>query len=310
MGAALVAVLNGCNHRKSRWTTPVSGEATYEREAPSINGQGRAHVIIFGLNYTGTEVAMSSSITDGKIMADLARNHSGVSSIIEHYERQCTPSCLQHCFREVSSKMRNDDYLLFFFAGRGAELESSVASEDEQETTVFRDDGEPPLAFTLFNKDGTLAEFSCSRFTELVTGSVNPKARILMMFDCGYSAPMIDLGNPAWDDLEAISLNSTEEKEDSEDAVHGGLFTASVLYAVQKLQKEREVHYSVGALFNKMLHEGKRVRGDNQNFCLEHSLAATPGGMAWPLLPMTKYDPPVKRRRSQLEARQASVTAS
>jgi len=303
MGAALAGVFDGCNHRKSRWTTPVNAEATYEREAPSINGQGRAHVIIFGLNYAGTENAMSSSITDGKIMADLARNHSGVSSIIEHYERQCTPSCLQHCFREVSSKMRNDDYLLFFFAGHGAE-QTSVDDEDPLESEVFRDDGEPALAFTLFNKDGTLAEYSCSRFTELVTGSVNPKARILMMFDCGYGAPMIDLSNPAWDELEAISLNGTEDKEDEQDGVKGGLFTASVVYAIQKLQSEREVHYSVGALFNKMLKEGQRVRGNSQNFCLEHSIAVTPGGMAWPLLPMTKYDPPVKRRRSQLEVRQ------
>jgi len=298
---AVAAVLDGCSHRKSRWTTAVNAEATYEREAPSINGLGRVHMIIFALDYAGTEYALGSSIMDGKNMAELARTQAGVSSIIEHYERQCIPSTLQHCFNQVSSKMRNDDYLVFFFSGRGAELSAGVADEDEQ---TFRDDGEPPLALTLFNKDGTLVEYSCSRLAELVTNSVNPRARVLMMFDCGYSASMIDLVNPLWDDLEAISLNGTVDKEESEDAVHGGLFTSALLFAVQKLQQEQDMmHYSVGSVFNKMIKEGSRVRGNKEHFWLEHSFPATPGSMAWPLLPTTKYNPPVKRRKSRLEAR-------
>jgi len=297
---ALSSVLDGCNHRKSRWTTTVNADPTYEREAPSINGLGRVHMIIFALDYTHTTYAQSSNIMDGKAMGELARSHCGVSSIIEHYERQCTPSTLQHVFSQVSSKMRNDDYLVFFFSGRGAELSADVADEDEQ---TFREDGEPPLGLTLFNKDGTLVEYSCSRLAELITTSVNPRARVLLMFDCGYSASMIDLVNPMWDDVEAISLNGTVDKEESEDPVHGGLFTASVLYAVQKLQQERDMHYSVGAIFNKMIKEGQRVRGNKENFWLEHGFSATPGSMAWPLLPTTKYDPPVKRRLSRLEAR-------
>jgi len=277
----------------------VNAEATYEREAPSINGLGRVHMIIFALDYAGTDYAMSNSIVDGKAMAALARKHAGVSSVIEHYERMCTPSTLQHAFNQVSSKMRNDDYLVFFFSGHGAE-QQSIVDEDEQ---TFRDDGEPPLALTLFDKEGTLVEYSCSRFAELVSGSVNPKARVLMMFDTGYPASMVDLVNPMWDDLEAISLNGPEEKEESQDALHGGLFTASMLYAIQRLQQEKDPHYSVGAVFNKMLKEGQRVRGRKETFWLEHSLGVTPGGMAWPLLPTTKYEPPIKRRKSRLESR-------
>jgi len=289
-------VLDGCYGSKSRWTGAVNAEPTYEREAPSINGLGRVHMIIFALDYAGTEYAMSSNVRDGKAMAELGRTHCGVSSIIEHYERMCTPSTLRHAFNQVSSKMRNDDYLVFYFSGHGAELSDDVADEDDRE---FRENGESPLGLTLYNKDGTLVEYSCFQFAELVSGCMNRRGRLLLMFDTPHPTSMIDLVNPMWNDLEAVSLNCAEDKEDA----GVGLFTMSVLYGVQRLQQERDQHYSVGAVFNKMLKEGQRVKTHEEHFWLEHSASATPSSMAWPLLPMCNYSPPVKRLKSLTEAR-------
>lgn len=291
------AVLEGCYQHKNRYSGPVNAEPTYEREAPSVNALGRVHVIIFALDYAGTEYASTSNVRDARAMADLARTHCGVTSIIEHHERMCTPSTFRHCFGQVSSKMRNDDYLVFYFAGHGKEL----STDDEAEP---REEGETPMALTLYNKDGTLVDYSCNEFAELVANSVNPKARVLMLFDCCQPTSMMDLTNPMWDELEAISLNGVEDKSENDPKV-GGIFTQSVLYAVQKLQQENEPHYSVGATFNKMLKEGQRVCGRGQHFWLEHSSATTPSSMAWPLLPTTKYSPAVKRRPSKLEARRA-----
>jgi len=255
-------------------------------------------MIIFALDYAGTELELQSSIKDGRAMADLARTHCGVTSIIEHYERRCTPANLEHAFGQVSKKMQNDDYLIFYFAGHGAELHSGLADEDAQ---AF-DDGDVPLAFHLFESNGRVTEYSCGRFAELVSNSVNPKARILMMFDCGHSQSMVDLTNPAWDDIEAMSLTGHEDKEESEDTGYGGAFTMGMLLAVQSLQKQGDMHYSVGGVFNKMLKDVDRVsHGGEAHFWLEHSLALSPNSMAWPLLPTTKYYPPVKRQQAEPE---------
>lgn len=280
-------VLDGCSHgKRCRWTTTVESGPTYEREAPSINGLGRVHMIIFALDYAGTETPLSSCVVDGRAMADLARTHCGVTSIIEHYERRCTPANLEHAFGQISCKMQNDDYLVFFFSGHGMELADGNGQDDQ----VFGD--EPHLAFSLFSQDGGLCQYSCGRFAELVSNSVNPRARVLMMFDCCQASSMADLSNSAWEDVEAISLSGSEDKEEAEEGC-SGLFTMSTLFAVQRLQKQGEAHYSVGAVFNEMLEEGGKAYGGT--FRLEHSLAASPSSMAWPLLPTMKYNPPIKR---------------
>jgi len=282
------SVLDGCSHRKCRWTTTVDGEPTYEREAPSINGLGRAHMIIFALDGTGSDEELTSCVKDGKSMSELARTHCGVTSIIEQYERFCTPSHLEHACGQVSSKMRNDDYLVFYFSGNCSELTSGYNDEDEQ---AFGD-GEIPMAISLYGEEGKLVQYSCCRFAELVASSVNPKARVLLLFDCHQNAPVVDLTNGIWDDIEAVTLSGAEDKEESE----GGLFTKSMLLALQLLQKQGDVHYSAGAVFNEILKEGKRVYGRDHHLALEHSVAVSPSGMAWPLLPTTKYDPNAKPR--------------
>lgn len=272
---------------KNHWTHTVPSEPTYEREAPSINGLGRVHVIIFAMDYEGTDAPLNSCIRDGKAMADLARTHCGVTSIIEHYERQCTPAALEHAFGQARKRMQNDDYLVFYFSGLGADSSSASGDEDMQ---VFSD--ETPLAFSLFDDAGNVAEYSCARFAELVSSSVNSRGRILMMLDCGLGSSMVDFLNPIWDDLEVIALSGAEDKdvfhEDSEEL---GLFTWSVLSAVSRLKKEGDSHYSVGAVFNKMLAGNARLMYGEQPFWLEHSIAVSTSSMAWPLLPTTKYRP-------------------
>lgn len=301
------AVLDGCGHRKSRWTTTVDAEPTYEREAPSINGLGRVHMIIFALDYVGTDAALSSCINDGRAMADLARTHCGITSIIEFYERRCTPANLEYAFGQISSKMQNDDYLVFFFAGHGTELTNGSVEQDDH---LFGDDS-TPLAFSLYSQDGKPCQYSCGAFAELVSNSVNPRARVLMMFDCSYASAMVDLSNSAWDELEAITLSGWDkEDEELEDSDCGGLFTMSTLFAVQRLQKQGETHYSVGAIFNNMLKEGDRVHGTGRYFGLEHSLSASPSSMAWPLLPTTRYKPRVKRHKSAGEIQKANTKMS
>jgi len=293
------AVLDGCSHRKCRWTSTVEDAPTYEREAPSINGLGRVHMIIFACDYAGTESPLSNSISDGRAMADLARTNCGVTSLIEHYERKCTPGNLEHAFGQISAKMQNDDYLVFFFSGHGVELASDGPGGHDD--APFGDDNH--LAFQLFNQDGKPCNYSCSYFAELVSNSVNPRARVLLMLDCDYASSMADLTNSAWDAIEAICLSGHEDKDEIEESGNAGLFTMSLLYGLQRLQKEGDTHYSVGAVFNGMIKQGQRVDGGTHHFGLEHSQAASTSSMAWPLLLPTdkfrkSYNPPVTRHKS------------
>jgi len=283
------SVLTGCTARKLHWTTTVESEPTYEREAPSINGLGRCHVLIFAMDYAGTENQMSNCVRDGKAMADLARTYCGVTSIIEHYERQCTISKLEHAFGQAKKRMQNDDYLVFIFLGHAMEAYGGSGDEDG---SVFVDQNS--LALHFFESDGTVVEYSCARFTELVTSSVNSRGRILMMFDCSYGSSMVDFADPVWDDLEVISLSGVDDRTEVDDGYINGLFTMYLLSAVQQLQKEGDSHYSVGAVFNKML-KGRKDRDSEYSrdcrFWLEHSMAVSPSSMAWPMLPSMKYRP-------------------
>merc|ERR1740138_1866075 len=87
-----------------------------------------------------------------------------------------------------------------------------------------------------------------------------------------------------------MAISGYEEREQVPFEEGGGLFTTSLLVAVQRLQQEGQQHYSVGAVFNEMLKEGKKTYGRGQHFWLEHSMAVVPSSMAWPLLPTAKFD--------------------
>jgi len=262
-------------------------------------------MIIFALDYMGTTNELQSCIKDGRAMADLARTHCGVTSIIEHYEKRCTPANLEHAFGQISKKMQNDDYLVFFFSGHGAQLAFGM----DEDSAAFEDENNP-LAFSLFGDDGKVVEYSCSRFAELVANSVNPRARVLMMLDSCHNVSMVDLTNPAWDDIEAVCLRGAEDKEEFEDPKKSGLFSMSAMLAIQSLQKQGEIHYSVGAVFNKMLKEGEKTYPGEPHFWLEHGSAATPSSMAWPLLPTTKYNPmAIRKRQSSKEDGKAKMVA-
>jgi hypothetical protein len=278
-------ILDGCAPKCTKWTSTVYEAPTYERESPSTNGLGRVHVIIFAADYVGTDREYQSCVKDAKAMADLARTHCGVTSIIEHYDCMCTAPNLEHAFAQVSKKMQNDDFLVFFFAGHGGELDGNITRED----SYAFDDGEIPVYLSLLNSAGAVVPYSGARLAELIARSINPKARILMMFDCDTSLPIVELTNPKWDDLEAISLSSIND--DNDPANGHKIFVKSILYAVQSLQKQGDKHYSVGAIFNKMVSDGDRVTPGEDLVRLEHSFAVTTGAIAWPLLPTTKYTP-------------------
>lgn len=229
-------------------------------------------------------------------MADLARDYCGVTSIIECYENDCSPENLELAFAESCAQMQDDDYLVFFFSGHGTEFASDSDGEDDLR---FGEQSCPSL--TLMTQEGALVDYSASRFAKTVSASANPRARILMVFDACHSGTIADLDNPAWANIEAISLCSSQDSEESEDTGKGGLFTQSLFFALQRLQQQGETRYSVGSVFNKMLKEGERVYGCKQHFWLEVSQAATPDGMAWPLLPMGTYHPPRRRGKVALE---------
>jgi hypothetical protein len=255
-------------------------------------------MIVFAMDYMGT-LGMSSNVKDAKAMVSLARTHCGVASILEYHEQMCTPARLEQAFNQISSKMRCDDYLVFCFYGQ--------VIESNEQTSIG---GETPLAFSLYERDGSIVEYSAWRFAEVLSTAMNEKARLLMLFDCCSPSSVIDLSDSAWDDIQAMAISGYDDKEQPPAEDGFGIFTSNVLLAVQRLQQEGQQHYSVGAVFNEMLKENRKGFGRGEHFWLEHSAAVLPSSMAWPLLPTTKFDSTSVRGGSSKSSSKASSKSS
>merc|ERR1719203_2294918 len=132
-------------------------------------------------------------------------------------------------------------------------------------------------------------------FSEAVCEATEDEARILILADCCHSGTIADLNKDIWEDRKVVSITGCLDSETSGDTGRGGIFTHSLLLAVDQLSDAEEDEYSVGLLYNACLENDNKVFQSAQNITIETSRAISPEQMAWPLLPKMDYKAPLSQ---------------
>ncbi|CAE8596837.1 unnamed protein product [Polarella glacialis] len=251
---------------------PVRSAAKYERRAE----EGEVHVVLCALDYKGTSCPLTCTM-DGNNMAKLLQQ-CGVRDVSVMYDNQCTKVNVERKMREVASRCKDNDYFVFYYSGHGSNVpDLNGDEEDGQDEALCFMGPNGELASKYFMTD--------DEFAAIVSDCVPESTRIILMCDCCHSGTIGDLDGNCWAGHEAISISGCKDNQTSGDMGKGGIFTHSLLLAVEKLSKAGEEDFSVGTVYNATLMEDDRVFKSAQDIQIRCTPGLVPGGMAWPLVP-------------------------
>lgn len=264
----------------------VTGTADYDK----TQSDSSVHMLIVAPDYKLTKKPLTSSV-DGRNMERLAKI-SGISDVCALYNESCTKTEMARAIKEVGKRCRPGDYFVFFFSGHGTIVKDTSGDED---------DGVDE-AFVLVDQSGKVHNDSImidDEFAQLIVDSVDPAAKTLILVDSCHSGTIADLSNPVWADRQGISIAGCRDLETVGDMGKGGIFTHSMLLAIDKLGQRSD--YSVGKLFNAALVEGRRIYKGAQNVTIQCSSSVAPNTMAWPLVPLSPYQSPLRNLKHAID---------
>jgi len=244
------------------------------------------HLIITALDYKMTANSLTCT-KDGNNMQKLARA-CGVADVQVMYDEQCTKDNVKQLIQSVGSQCGPNDMLVFYYSGHG----TSIKDENGDET-----DGKDE-AFCFVTPDGQITYESCMTdddFSECVCSAVPESVQVLILTDCCHSGTIADLQSAAWAGRKAISITGCLDSQTSGDMGRGGIFTHSMLLAIDHLMRAGEAEYSTGMLFNATLKEDDRVFSSAQDITIQCTSSVTPDGMPWPLIPLEPYKAPLSQ---------------
>lgn len=132
-------------------------------------------------------------------------------------------------------------------------------------------------------------------FVTCVCDSVPDSAQVLILTDCCHSGTIADLDGEQWAGRKAISVTGCLDSQTSGDMGRGGIFTHSMLMAIENLQRSGEQEYSVGAMFNATLVEDKRIFNSAQDITIQCTSSVKPDEMQWPMTPAERYQAPLSQ---------------
>lgn len=255
---------------------------------------GQVHMIILALDYKKTGNPLTCTI-DAKNVEKLAAA-CGVANVQVVLDEQCTKDNVKALIGAVGSQCGPKDCFVFYYSGHGTSMKD--LSGDEK-------DGKDE-AFCFVTPDGQITYESCmidDDFADCVANAVPEDTSIVILTDCCHSGTIADLERPCWGRRKVISVTGCLDGQTSGDIGKGGIFTHSMLMAIDHLMRAGEGSYSVGALYNACLAEDKRIFNSAQDITIQTSSTVTPDAMAWPLIPKEAYKAPLS------QAAEASVPA-
>jgi hypothetical protein len=195
------------------------------------------------------------------------------------YDKQCTKQNVLKVIAEVGARCEPDDYFVFYYAGHGTNVEDLDGDEE---------DGQDE-AFCFVDRNGRISQKSLltdDEFAEAIIAAVDEDVRVLILTDCCHSGTIADLDKDDWGNIHAISITGCLDEETSGDIGRGGIFTHSMLLAIDKLENAGEEDYSVGFLYNATVEQDDKVFRSAQNITIQSTNAVHPDEMAWPLIPL------------------------
>eukprot|EP00929_Paragymnodinium_shiwhaense_P008178 TRINITY_DN112122_c0_g1_i1.p1 TRINITY_DN112122_c0_g1~~TRINITY_DN112122_c0_g1_i1.p1 ORF type:complete len:357 (-),score=82.49 TRINITY_DN112122_c0_g1_i1:112-1182(-) len=267
--------------------TAVPAGANFSKPKPSDTGN-KVHLLITANDYKNTANPLTCSM-DGRNMEELA-NLCGVDIVVAMYDDECQKDLVADKLREMAQNVEEDDVFIFYYSGHGANL----PDQDGEEA----DGQDEALCFT--DANGQVNYNSCMRdddFAELMTSTLKP-CRLIILTDCCHSGSIADLSKECWDDFQVISITGCKDGQTSGDVGTGGIFTHSMLVALQKLVESGEDDFSIGMLYNVTLKYDDSLFHSEQDITLTCGGGATSDSMVWPLVPPDTYKSPLMRARS------------
>lgn len=256
--------------------------------------EGKTHILICGIDYACDRTWAGEHPLDTRVafdfMVHLAKACQ-VETLDLRWNEQCTRAGIRQAIEIVGNKCEEDDIFIFYYTGHGDRL----ADDDGDEESGY------DSAMCLLGPDGNTEPrdrvwMRDDEFVDTLQDKVPPTVKILVIVDCCHSGTLLDVTKPTWNDngYIACSLSGCQDKQTSAGTGKGGMFSRAITTAVQRQLTESEPHYSVGALYNKVLEEYNKHKsqGHTQTITI-HGCGAYPKDFVWPLQPPAEYVSPV-----------------
>jgi hypothetical protein len=204
------------------------------------------------------------------------------------YDEQCTKDNAFQAIQQICSRCGEDDYFILYYSGHGTNLEDDDGDEDDgQDEALCFVDANGQISFDTCMRDDDLAE--------CISEALDESTRVLILTDCCHSGTIADLDKDVWEDRQVISITGCLDSQTSGDIGKGGIFTHSMLLAIDQLQNSVDdgEGYSVGMLYNATLENDDKVFNSAQDITMQSTRNVRPDGMAWPLIPQGEYRAPL-----------------
>mmetsp|Transcript_4374 Transcript_4374/g.8503 ORF Transcript_4374/g.8503 Transcript_4374/m.8503 type:complete len:297 (-) Transcript_4374:75-965(-) len=249
-----------------------------------VAGQTQIHMLVCAIDYIGTSAPLTCTQDADNIIA--LANACGVEDITYIKDNECTREGVLSNIEQVGSKCNVGEWFIFFYAGHGANIPDDNGDEpDGKDEALCTVTAQGKIDFKAFLRDD---DFAACVIKSCVKGS-----NILIMCDCCHSGTIGDFGTGVWRGHSAISMSGCKDHQTSGDTGRGGIWTHSMMIAVQELQEKGKNRYSCAQLYNRQLSKDNEVFNSAQDIEMYWSTdLGGPENLAWPLIPQTNYTAP------------------
>jgi len=101
-----------------------------------------------------------------------------------------------------------------------------------------------------------------------------------------------DLHKPLWNGRNVVAFSGCRDEQTSSDTGQGGIFTYSLLLAIEALQQSGRTNYSCNELFLEVLRQDDGVFKSKQDISCETNSGCHKKNVMWPLIPRDRYVSP------------------
>lgn len=244
-------------------------------------GDVEVYMVCIALDYPGTGNELTCT-KDGDNMMELWQACGlPAQNVKKLFNNDGNKEAVYQAVQELGSRCKAGDYFIFYYSGHG----TSVPDKDGDE-----EDGKDE-AFCLVTPDGKLdyeGFMTDDEFADLMTDQSNiPEGvKIIVLSDCCHSGTISDFDSDDWGSIVACSMSGCEDSQTSGDTGNGGIFTHSLLMAIDDYCSSGQEGYSVGQLYNKTLEYDDSVFDSAQDItCAPSNALGNVSAMAWPLVP-------------------------
>lgn len=262
---------------------PETIDKEADGQAPANNHASKTHVLILALDYPGTGHELTCT-KDANNLVKLLQA-CGISDVTKLYNSDAHLANVKAKLRSTGGACRPGDYYVIYYSGHGVTVPDTSGDEE---------DGMDE-AFALVTPAGQIdhkAFLIDDDFAEIVCSSTPDGVNIIVITDCCHSGTIADFNQPCWGKKMALSMSGCTDSQTSGDTGRGGIFTHSLLMAIENMQKRGISNYSVGKIYNRTLYYDNSVFNSEQEISLGWSPSCGPTHMAWPLVPTAQYQAP------------------